>query len=73
MNPGEKIAWPQLMRLGLTRLGLTPDVFWNLTPVELMLMAGLGGSGETLSRQGFAELLARFPDGPGPSRETEED
>lgn len=72
MTPGEGIAWPQLMRLGMTRLGLTPDVFWNLTPVELMLMSGQSGSGETLSREGFTDLLARFPDGPGPNREDEE-
>ena len=31
----ERFAWPQLMRLGLQRLGLTPDVFWNLTTAAL--------------------------------------
>ena len=35
-----RIAWPGLMRLGLVQLRLAPEVFWDLTPAELMLMAG---------------------------------
>jgi uncharacterized phage protein (TIGR02216 family) len=58
------IAWPQLMRLGLTELGLTPDVFWGLTPVELMLMAGLGDGPGMLTRADLSDLTARFPDTP---------
>ena len=63
-----RIAWPQLMKLGLSRLGLTPSVFWSLTPAELMLMAGMDSSDEPLSRQGFATLAERFPDKPRPDR-----
>jgi uncharacterized phage protein (TIGR02216 family) len=59
-----RIAWPRLMRLGLVRLGLTPEVFWNLTPAELMLMAGGGTGREALTRAGLSELVARFPDTP---------
>ena len=69
-----RVAWPELMRLGLTRLGLPPDVFWNLTPVELMLMAG-GGDGdgrEALTRSGLEDLVARFPDAPATKREIAE-
>jgi uncharacterized phage protein (TIGR02216 family) len=62
------IAWPRLMRLGLVHLGLKPDVFWSLTPAELMLMAGMGGGRATLTRAGLDELLARFPDGPRAGR-----
>lgn len=58
----ERVAWPQLMRLGLQQLGLAPDVFWNLTPAELMLMAGVSDAPGGLSRSGLAELEARFPD-----------
>jgi uncharacterized phage protein (TIGR02216 family) len=58
------IAWPQLMRLGLADLRLTPEAFWNLTPVELMLMAGLGQGPASPSRADFAALAARFPDRP---------
>jgi len=68
------IAWPELMRLGLTRLGLAPDVFWKLTPVELMLMAGGGdgGSREALTRSGLEDLVARFPDASAPHHELSE-
>lgn len=60
----ERVAWPQLMRLGLQQLGLTPDAFWNLTPAELMLMAGVSEARGGLSRAGLAALEARFPDTP---------
>lgn len=59
-----RIAWPGLMRLGLVRLGLAPDVFWGLTPAELMLMAGEGAEAGSMTRSGLAALAARFPDGP---------
>jgi uncharacterized phage protein (TIGR02216 family) len=57
----KRVAWPKLMRLGLVQMGLDPDIFWNLTPAELMLMAS-GGGDEALSRAGLAELAERFPD-----------
>ena len=52
------------MRLGMVELRLSPDRFWALTPAELMLMAGVGAGGEvaSLSRAGFADLAASFPD-----------
>ena len=51
------------MRLGLVDLRLSPDRFWALTPAELMLMAGGGGEVASLSRAGFSDLAASFPDG----------
>ena len=55
--------WPQLMALGLHRLRLTPAVFWNLTPVELTIMAGgLPGRAPVVTRGRLAELCAAFPD-----------
>lgn len=57
-----RIAWPQLMRLGLAELRLPPDTFWSLTPVELMLLAGQGNQPAPLSRSGFRDLAARYPD-----------
>ncbi|WP_424927677.1 rcc01693 family protein [Amaricoccus tamworthensis] len=57
-----RIAWPQLMRLGLAGLGLTPETFWQLTPVELMLMAGGGDGPPVPTRKTFEELASRFPD-----------
>jgi uncharacterized phage protein (TIGR02216 family) len=63
-----RIAWAGLMRLGLLRLGLAPDVFWSLTPAELMLLAGEGEAPRAMTRAGFAELAARFPDEPRPTQ-----
>lgn len=60
------IAWPRLMRLGMVQLGLSPDVFWNLTPAELMLMAGGVPGHEALTRAGLADLAGRYPDAPRP-------
>lgn len=57
-----RIAWPQLMRLGYVGLGLSPERFWSLTPAELMLMAGLDRPEGAMSRSAFADLAARFPD-----------
>lgn len=54
--------WPALMRAGLHGLGLTPDVFWALTPAELQMMLGSkAGSGPMLS-EGLAALMAAYPD-----------
>ena len=57
----KKFDWAALVRLGLGQLRLTPDQFWQLTPTELALMAGLDGS-KTLSRTGLGELMAKYPD-----------
>ena len=67
-----RIAWPGLMVLGLVRLRLTPEVFWDLTPAELMLMAGQGAGRAALSRAGLAALADRFPDEPRPGRQEPE-
>lgn len=67
----KRIAWHRLMRLGLAQMGLRPDEFWNLTPAELMLMAGSGEGREALTRSGLEELAARFPDAPSETRPAE--
>jgi uncharacterized phage protein (TIGR02216 family) len=61
----KRIAWGELMRLGLVQIGLQPSVFWDLTPAELMLLAGVepGAGGGALTRDGLESLMARFPDG----------
>lgn len=63
-----RIAWSGLMRLGLVQLRLTPEVFWGLTPAELMAIAGIGEGRAALTRAGLADLAARFPDQPSPGR-----
>ncbi|MCK0170582.1 MULTISPECIES: rcc01693 family protein [Aliiroseovarius] len=56
--------WPGLMRLGLGKLGLRPDQFWALTPIELAVMAGLDGQPATCLRSRLEELARAFPDEP---------
>lgn len=57
-----RFDWPGLMRLGLRGLGLTPDRFWALTPVELMVMLGQAGGTAALTRARLEALAARYPD-----------
>ncbi len=55
--------WPGLMRVGLRGLGLQPDVFWSLTPAELLVMLGADqGADGPLGRSRLEELAAQFPD-----------
>jgi uncharacterized phage protein (TIGR02216 family) len=50
------------MTLGLSRLRLSPDVFWRLSLPELSAMAGVFGQAAGLSRREVEALMARFPD-----------
>ncbi len=60
-----RFDWPALMRAGLHGLGLAPDAFWRLTPVELMVMLGGGGQGAgPLNRARLDELARAYPDTP---------
>lgn len=54
--------WPGLMRLGLGRLGLRPDQFWALTPIELIVLAGLDDQPAPCLRARLEELAQAFPD-----------
>ena len=54
--------WAGLMRLGLRELGLAPDVFWKLTPVELLVKLGMDSAGPALSRARLEELAKAYPD-----------
>ncbi|PZQ51640.1 MAG: hypothetical protein DI556_05665 [Rhodovulum sulfidophilum] len=69
----KRIDWPRLMRLGLVDLRLRPRDFWDLTPAELLLLAGHGAGQAALTRAGLATLAARFPDGAGAGHAEEED
>ena len=57
--------WPGLMRAGMRGLGLKPDEFWRLSPVELMLMLGRDGGEAPLGRARLDALTRDFPDGDG--------
>ena len=56
------IDWAGLMRAGLLGLGLAPDAFWRLTPVELRVMLGLEAGAAPLTRARLDELARAFPD-----------
>ena len=56
------IDWPGLMRVGLTCLGMTPEAFWRLTPIELRIMLGAETALAPLTRARLEELVAAFPD-----------
>lgn len=56
------IDWAGLMRVGLHGLGLTPEVFWRLSPVELRTMLGGDGKAEPITRARLDELSRAFPD-----------
>lgn len=53
--------WPALMRAGIGGLGLSPEMFWRLSPAELLLMLGPGAA-PPMTRAAFEDLAARFPD-----------
>ena len=61
-----RIDWPGLLRAGLQGLGLEPEAFWRLTPVELRIMLGVEQALPPLTRARLAELAAGFPDVKGP-------
>jgi uncharacterized phage protein (TIGR02216 family) len=57
-----RIDWPGLMRAGMLGLGLTPEAFWRLTPLELRIMLGADRTTPALTRVRLEELAAAFPD-----------
>ena len=56
------IDWAGLLRAGLQGLGLTPDVFWQLSPIELRIMLGAENASVPVTRTRLEELAAAFPD-----------
>ena len=59
------IDWPGLMRAGLEGLGLAPEVFWRLTPMELRIMLGAEAMMPPLTRARLEDLARRYPDQKG--------
>lgn len=57
-----RIDWPGLMRAGMLGLGLSPEAFWRLTPLELRIMLGADRATPALTRHRLEELAAAFPD-----------
>lgn len=59
------IDWPGLMRAGMHGLGLEPEVFWRLTPMELRIMLGAEAMVPPLTRARLEELARHYPDQKG--------
>lgn len=63
----DRLAWEQMMRLGLGTLRLAPDAFWAMTPVEFLRAlegAGVLGASAPPTRGELERLMARHPDFP---------
>ncbi|WP_050527401.1 rcc01693 family protein [Pseudorhodobacter aquimaris] len=56
------IDWAGLMQVGLHGLGMQPQDFWRLTPVELRIKLGAAASTAPLSRARLEDLARAFPD-----------
>lgn len=56
------LEWPALIRAGLVGLRLEPEVFWSLTPAELLLMLGPPSHAAPLLSDGLDALMAAWPD-----------
>ncbi len=58
------IDWRGLMQAGLHGLGLEPEVFWRLTPVELKIMPRrwvlMKGQGAKLSETGIGPQVSAW-------------
>jgi uncharacterized phage protein (TIGR02216 family) len=58
------------MEIGLGVLGLSPPVFWMMTPAELqaVLRGRLGPASATagMTRDDLASMMQRYPDQKGP-------
>lgn len=59
------LDWAGLMRVGLSGLRLPPEVFWDLSPVELLIMLGESAREAPMGRSRLEALAAAFPDGSG--------
>lgn len=62
---GEIFPWQDLMRLGLGRLRLAPNQFWQMTPRELKAaFDGAFGCHENqqIDRKTLKDLMNAFPD-----------
>ena len=50
------------MLRAVTALGVRPEAFWRLSPVELRIMLGAERAAPALTRARLDELAAAYPD-----------
>lgn len=67
MTSAQHFDWDLLMRFGLGVIGLGPNEFWKMTPIEFeaAVKGRLGQFADTapFSRDCLNALLQQFPDG----------
>lgn len=56
------LDWSSLLRAGLGQLRLRPEEFWNLTPIEFLLLTGNLGAAPPTTRDTLERLSRAFPD-----------
>lgn len=59
--PASGEGWGAALRAAL-RMGISPDGFWRLSVREWRMLTGAAGA---MKPDELAQLMARFPDGPG--------
>ena len=62
--------WQAMMRAGIGQRRIPVADFWNMTPVELLLVVNPErASSKPMGRTGFEIIQAQFPDNRGDSNE----
>jgi uncharacterized phage protein (TIGR02216 family) len=56
------VDWPTLMQMGLGGLRLRPHEFWNLTPIEFLLLSGITADSASTTREALEQLSLQYPD-----------
>ena len=56
------INWDHWLTTAVHHHGLSLDVFWAMTPAELMMVLGMKEDRGPMGRDRLAELCAQFPD-----------
>lgn len=63
MSKKFEFDWHGMLRIALGKLRLLPEQFWDLTPCEFLLLAGVrSDQGASLNRRDLTALCASFPD-----------
>ena len=57
-----RFDWAALFVSGVRDGGLSPDDFWGLTPLELMLILGRGPGRRPMSRDALEAMARAWPD-----------
>ncbi|GLQ17949.1 MULTISPECIES: rcc01693 family protein [Alphaproteobacteria] len=58
-----RFPWAEAAKIGFGLLNLSPQEFWQLTPLELRMIAiAFGQDVQGLDRNSFEQLAQKYPD-----------